>query len=81
MIFLLQIALVFSSLLPPAPVQTGARGFKVREPNLYAPQLYADTLDFKATLVNLPGATNKAELLGTFLSALLRSRRQNTTKP
>lgn len=59
MIFLLQVALLFSSLLPPPPAQTGARGFKVREPNLYAPQLYADALDFKATLVNLPGASNK----------------------
>ena len=29
------------------------------KPNLYAPHLYADSLDFEATLVNLPGIRNK----------------------
>jgi|SRR5882724_12306737 len=34
-------------------------GFIVREPNVYSPQLYADKIDFVATLVDLPGAGNK----------------------
>jgi hypothetical protein len=33
--------------------------FKVRENNLYAPNLYADKLDFVATLVDLPGAKKR----------------------
>jgi hypothetical protein len=32
--------------------------FMVREENVYAPHLYADTLNFTATLVDLPGANN-----------------------
>jgi hypothetical protein len=39
--------------------QTGRGGFTVREVNVYAPNLYADNLDFVATLVDLPGATKK----------------------
>jgi len=39
----------------PAPSQT----MTMRQPNLYAPQLYADKIDFSATLVDLPGAQNK----------------------
>jgi hypothetical protein len=33
--------------------------FKVREPNLYAPHLYAHELEFLAILVDLPGAKKK----------------------
>ncbi len=56
---------VFSLFLPPAmavslfAVQTGSSGFKVRQPNLYAPNLYADNIDFIATLEKLPGANKK----------------------
>ena len=39
--------------------QTRGTGFRTRENNVYAPQLYADKLDFTATLVDLPGAKNK----------------------
>jgi hypothetical protein len=39
--------------------QRGHGGFKVREPNVYAPYVYADDLEFIATLVDLPGATHK----------------------
>jgi hypothetical protein len=39
--------------------QRGQSGFKVREPNVYAPHVYADHLEFIATLVDLPGARNK----------------------
>lgn len=54
----------FGLFLPPAMavspfVQTGSSRFTVREPNLYAPELYADNLDFIATLEKLPGANNK----------------------
>lgn len=59
MIKILQVILIFTALFTPLMAQTGSRGFKVREPNLYAPQLYADSLDFKATLVNLPGVKNE----------------------
>lgn len=58
-IVLLQLMILLTSLLPPAMVQTARSGFKVREPNLYAPLLYADTLAFNATLLKLPGAENK----------------------
>jgi hypothetical protein len=58
MVVFLHVTILFTSLLPPAMAQT-VRGFKVREPNLYAPHLYADSLDFEATLVNLPGVRNK----------------------
>lgn len=37
----------------------GRGGFRVREPNLHAPTLYADNLDFFATLVDLPGSGKK----------------------
>ena len=43
-------------------VQSMTRGqsaFRVREVNLYAPHLYADDLEFRATLVDLPGAKKK----------------------
>lgn len=49
---------LWGSAAPGSVNQRGA-GFKVREPNLYAPQLYADKLDFIATLVDLPGANTK----------------------
>jgi hypothetical protein len=39
--------------------QTRGSGFRTRENNVHAPQLYADKLDFMATLVDLPGAKNK----------------------
>jgi hypothetical protein len=35
------------------------RAFRVREVNVYAPDVYADHLDFKAILMDLPGARNK----------------------
>jgi hypothetical protein len=65
-IVLLQLCAVFGFLLPPAiaapnfdlPIPQRS-GFKVREPNLYSPNLYADSIDFIATLVDLPGATKK----------------------
>jgi hypothetical protein len=61
-IFVLQLAIAFGSLLKPSIV--GAQtppggGFKVRENNVHAPNLYADNIDFIATLVNLPGAKKK----------------------
>ena len=39
--------------------QTQSTGFRTVENNVYAPQLYADKLDFIATLVDLPGVKNK----------------------
>jgi hypothetical protein len=39
--------------------QTRGSVFRTRENNVHAPQLYADKLDFMATLVDLPGAKNK----------------------
>lgn len=53
-ITLLQLSLVFSSASAPPAAQT-----RTREDNVHAPQLYADKLDFVATLVKLPGAHNK----------------------
>jgi hypothetical protein len=67
-IVFLQLSVIFGALLPPAMAtssfgvptyQTPGGGFKVREPNLHAPQLYADRIDFIATLVKLPGAQKK----------------------
>jgi hypothetical protein len=65
MVFL-QLCVTFGSLLPPATAapyfgqpMTQRSGFKVREPNVHAPDLYADKIDFIATLVDLPGATKK----------------------
>jgi hypothetical protein len=52
---LLQLSLIF----PPAFAPTAQTGFRTRENNVHAPQLYADKLDFTATLVKLPGANNK----------------------
>ena len=64
-IVLLQLCVGFGSFLPlamalsSAAVQTRGGGFTVREPNLYAPNLYADNIDFIATLEKLPGANKK----------------------
>jgi len=55
----LQLSILFTFLLPPAMAQKARGGFKVREPNLYAPHLYADNLNFEAALLNLPGVGNK----------------------
>ena len=43
----------------PSGAQRGNTGFKVREPNLYAPDVYADDLEVIATLADLPGAKKK----------------------
>jgi len=68
---ILPLAVVFGSLLPtsmavssPAGItermpQAGHGGFTVREPNVHAPNLYADNIDFRATLVDLPGSMKK----------------------
>lgn len=53
---LLQLSLILSSTFAP---QTAKTGFRTRENNVHAPQLYADKLDFTATLVKLPGANHK----------------------
>jgi hypothetical protein len=63
-IVLLQLSVVSPVVSSPAsaafaPTNQRGAGFKVREPNLYAPQLYADRIDFIATLVDLPGANKK----------------------
>lgn len=60
-IALMQWSVLFGSVSPPAKSMwaQGRAGFKVREPNLHAPNLYADNLDFIATLVDLPGAKKK----------------------
>ena len=55
-ITLLQLCLIFSAAFEPSTAQTG---FRTRENNVHAPQLYADKLDFIAKLENLPGANNK----------------------
>jgi len=63
-----RVYLLFGSLLVPlagltipsaATPQNRQGGFTRREPNLYAPNLYADKIDFVATLTKLPGADNK----------------------
>jgi len=68
MMGLLQWSVFFCSFLPPPlglsfsaeqNVQRGLSSFRVREVNVYAPHLYADNLDFIATLVDLPGARKK----------------------
>lgn len=51
-------AMTARSFVIPTP-QGGVGGFTVREPNAYAPNLYADKIDFVATLVNLPGAAER----------------------
>jgi hypothetical protein len=55
----LQLTLVFGAFLPAVAPQKTSGGFKTREPNVHAPELYADNLDFVATLVNLPGAQKR----------------------
>jgi hypothetical protein len=40
-------------------VPASSQTMTMRQPNLHAPQLYADKIDFSATLVDLPGAQNK----------------------
>lgn len=56
----LQLTLLSGTFLAPPPAAQKARGgFKVREANLHAPELYADNLDFVATLVKLPGAQKR----------------------
>ena len=35
------------------------QGYRTRQPNLYAPHVYADKIDFLARLENLPGAQKK----------------------
>lgn len=67
-IVFLQLCVFCASLLSPVVTvssvggptkQTSRGGFRVREPNVHAPELYADKIDFIATLVDLPGAKNK----------------------
>ena len=55
-VILLQLTLVFTSF---SVLQAESSQFKVRENNLYAPNLYADKVDFLATLVDLPGAKKR----------------------
>ena len=55
-VIVLQLLLVFTSFSAP---RGGSAQFTVRENNLYAPNLYADKLDFRATLVDLPGAKKR----------------------
>lgn len=55
-IAVLQLSQVFGLAVAP---QAQSTGFMTRENNVHAPQLYADKLDFIATLVDLPGAKNK----------------------
>lgn len=52
--------LLISAILPPdTSAQDRGRGtFRTREPNVHAPQLYADRLRLKTTLVDLPGAND-----------------------
>jgi hypothetical protein len=55
-IAVLQLSVLLGSFLPAAMPQTG---FQVREANVHAPDLYAEDLNFVATLVDLPGAKKK----------------------
>lgn len=67
-IFFLMWSVVLGPYLRPIPAPSriavepsqgaGARN-KTREPNLHVPNLYADKIDFIATLVDLPGAKKK----------------------
>ena len=43
----------------PEPAQGARGGNRTREPNLHVPNLYADKIDFIATLVDLPGSKKK----------------------
>jgi hypothetical protein len=54
-IAVLQLSFGFGSFWPVTTPQT----FQVREPFRHAPEVYADQLNFVATLVNLPGAAKK----------------------
>ena len=56
-IAVLQLSVVFGGWFMPAP--TPQTAFRVREPYKHAPELYAEQLNFIATLVNLPGAKKK----------------------
>jgi hypothetical protein len=59
----LQLCVAFGSFSPSALAMTspavGLQTFRTRQPNLYAPHVYADKIDFLATLENLPGAQRK----------------------
>jgi hypothetical protein len=67
MIVFLQLCILAGSFLAPAATMASSATltpqkvarFEVREPNVYAPHLYADRIDFLATLVSLPGASRK----------------------
>lgn len=52
----LQLTFVFTSF---SVLQAESSQYKVRQNNLYAPNLYADKVDFIATLVDLPGAKKR----------------------
>ena len=56
---LIILSLLLGLLITTTSAQTNNGGFKTREPNLYAPNLYADSLDLVAMLVKLPGAHKK----------------------
>lgn len=56
-IAVLQFSLVFGGSF--TAFATPQTAFRVREPNKHAPEVYAEHLDFVATLVNLPGAKKK----------------------
>ena len=63
-IVFLQLSVLCGGLLSPgiaasSPSNQKDSGFKVRERNVYAPDLYADKVDFIATLTDLPGAKKK----------------------
>jgi hypothetical protein len=67
-IVFLQSSVVFGLFLPRATevscldgtiTQGRVSGFRVREVNVHAPSLYADHIDFIATLKDLPGARHK----------------------
>lgn len=59
-VFLIGLAFVFVSLLPDSNYsQERKRSSSVRViPNHHAPELYADKINFRLTLVNLPGANS-----------------------
>jgi len=55
-ILCLQLSVVFGSF---SPARTQQQISPVRERNVYAPHVYADKIEFLATLENLPGAQQK----------------------
>jgi len=59
----LQLSVIFGTFSPSALAMTSfavrPQTFRVRQRNLYAPHVYAEKIDFLATLLNLPGAQNK----------------------